>query len=193
MFEEALKGRRAEDSLYSYDIQPREQVLLDTADNGTILLMEDGIFTATGRNLKPLQNKKIKILEKDREIVAIEEVLEESPVIQNAYFTTTKNGIEIDTGDGVKLYEYANTENLPESGIADIQIEGDTVVSITPLENGGSDIIKKATNNSIELQNHGVLEWADNAKIYEENDGVVTRRPVTRFLTISGPSMLRNR
>ena len=183
LFQEALKGRRAEDSLYSYGIQPREQVLLDTADNGTILLMEDGIFTATGRDLKPLRNKKIKILEKDREVVAIEEILEESPIIQNAYFTTTKNGVEIDTGDGVKLYEYADIENLPQSGIADIQIEGDSVVSITPLENGGSDIIKKATNSSIELQNHGVLEWAENAKIYEQNNGVVTRRPITRLIS----------
>ena len=90
LFEEALKGRRAEDSLYSYGIQPREQILLDTADNGTILLMEDGIFTATGRNLKPLQNKKIKILEKDREVVAIEEILEDSPIIQNAYLPLQK-------------------------------------------------------------------------------------------------------
>ncbi len=183
LFKEALQGRRAEDSLYSYGIKPREQVLLDTADNGTILLMEDGLFTAIGRNLKPLENKKVRILEKDREIIAIEEILEEMPVIENAYFSTTNNGIEIDTGDGVKVYEYADVENLPESGIADIQIEGDTVISITPLENGGRDVIKKATNNSIELQNHGVLEWADNAKIYEEIDGTVTRRPVTRLIS----------
>ena len=183
LFKEALQGRRAEDSLYSYGLKPREQVLLDTADNGTILLMEDGVFTATGRNLKPLENKKIRILEKDREVVAIEEILEETPVIENAYFSTTKDGLEIDTGDGVKLYEYTETENLPENGIADVQIEGDTVISITPLENGGSDVIKKATNSNIELQNHGVLEWADNAKIYEEIDGEVTRRPVTRLIS----------
>ena len=44
-------------------------------------------------------------------------------------------------------------------------------------------LLKKATNNSIELQNRGVLEWADNAKIYEENDDVVTRRPVTRLIS----------
>ncbi len=183
LFQEALQGRRAEDSLYSYGIQPREQVLLDTKDNGTMLLMEDGIFTAIGRNLKPLESRKIKILEKDREVVAIEEILEENPIIENAFFRTTPSGVEVDTGDGVKLYEYQEVQNLPESGIADIQIQEDTILSITPLENAGSDIIKKATNHSIELQNHGILEWADNAKIYEERDGVVTRRPVTRLIS----------
>ena len=183
LFIEALQGRRAEDSLFSYGIQQREQVLLDTADNGTILLMEDGIFTSTGRNLQPLENKKVKILTKEREIVAIEEIMEDMPVIENAFFHKVENGIEIDTGDGAKVYEYADIEQLPEDGIADIQIEGDNIVSITVIENGGSDIIKKATDNVIELENNGVLQWADNAKIYEEKDGVIIRRPVSRLIS----------
>ena len=136
LFQEALQGRRAENSLYSYGILPREQVLLDTADNGTILLMEDGIFTSTGRSLKALENKKIKVLQKDREIVAIEEILDETPTIQNAFFTVTDDGIEVNTGDGIVFYEYENTESLPQSGIADIQIQEDTILSITPIENG---------------------------------------------------------
>ncbi len=183
LFQEALQGRRAENSLYSYGILPREQVLLDTADNGTILLMEDGIFTSTGRSLKALENKKIKVLQKDREIVAIEEILDETPTIQNAFFTVTDDGIEVNTGDGIVVYEYENTESLPQNGIADIQIQEDTILSITPIENGGSDVIKKATSNSIELQNKGILEWAENAKIYEDINGVVTRRPVTRLIS----------
>jgi len=183
LFQEALQGRRAENSLYSYGILPREQVLLDTADNGTILLMEDGIFTSTGRSLKALENKKIKVLQKDREIVAIEEILDETPTIQNAFFTVTDDGIEVNTGDGIVFYEYENTESLPQNGIADIQIQEDTILSITPIENGGSDVIKKATSNSIELQNKGILEWAENAKIYEDINGVVTRRPVTRLIS----------
>ena len=183
LFREAMEGRRAEESLFSYGIQQREQVLLDTADNGTMLLMEDGIFTSTGRNLEPLESKKIKILTKEREIVAIEEIMEDIPVIENAFFRKRENGVEMDTGDGTKVYAYADIEQLPKEGIADIQIEGDDIVSITILENGGSDIIKKATDNGIELENKGALQWAENAKIYEQQGDTIVRRPVSRLIS----------
>ena len=89
LFQETLQERRGEDSLYSYGMQEQELVLLEQADNETILTSE-GMFQQHGYVLKGYENRKMKVLVKEKIIVALLEVLDMDPVIENAYLRKKK-------------------------------------------------------------------------------------------------------
>lgn len=181
LFQETLQERRGEDSLYSYGMQEQELVLLEQADNETILTSE-GMFQQHGYVLKGYENRKMKVLVKEKIIVALLEVLDMDPVIENAYLRKKEGGIEIDTGSGKKIYAYGGDIPEEKGFIGDIHLEKGKAIDVVTLENSGKDIIKKVDESNIFLEKQGNVSWDAHAKIYEEKGEKVLRRKGTRLL-----------
>ncbi len=181
LFQEALQGRRGEDSLYSYGFREQEMILLEQMDGETILTTE-GMLQRLGYDLKSYENRKLKVLIKGKEIVALLQVIDMEPVIENAYFRGKKGGIEIDTGRGKKFYAYEG-DFLEETGyIGDICLKAGKAAEVISIENKGKDVIKRVDESHIFLEKQGELPWDENAKVYQEKDNRILRKKVSRLI-----------
>lgn len=181
VYQEALSGRRAEESLYSYGIMEKQLIPLEVTEKG--VLTSEGQVQAQGYELLPYIGRGVTALVKEKEVVGLLEVTSQQPVLENICFQVTEAGLAIYTGGGTFLLTEGTEKLQPgELCVGDIQVDGRKFLSMGILENQGKDKIKKVTEEEIELGNKGVMTWDDNARVYEENGNIVARRSPQRLL-----------
>ena len=188
IFEDALKQRRGEDSLYSYGFL--EEVITPLQLSGKDIIAAQGAYQAHGYDMKPYAYKSIRVFIKDGEVAALLEVMEISPKITNVYYHSGQEGIEIETGKAKVSVLWAETEQAKQSplylkeaeGIGEIQLEQGRVISVVAVPNIGKMTVKKVDSKQVELEGMGTIPWAENAGIYEITSGEMCRRSVSRLI-----------
>ncbi|WP_458408427.1 SpoIID/LytB domain-containing protein [Anaerotignum sp.] len=166
LLETALQSRRGEESLYSYGIREKNTVLL-SADG----LCDMGNFTAAGIDLNPYQYSRITFLEKEGEILALLTVEALSPVVQNIYCRKEDGNLLLETGEGAAVFSCSEEV---EEGIFDVKLENGKVTEVIPVASLGRQEVKRVSDAEIYLAEKGRLKWAENARIYDGQNGVLT-------------------
>ena len=162
LFEKALMARRAEDSLYSYEIKKETQVLFTAGQENQF---DRGIYSADGYDLSIYTDEKISFWEKDGEIMGLLSVDEVTPTVENIYCYKEGNQIIL-SGASKKGYPFEGTEF--EGGLCNVTIENGkaTVKEGTKLS---EEVVKRVDDKEVYLSNSGELQWAEGFRIYGQD------------------------
>lgn len=182
VFINALKGRRAEDSLYSYGILAKELVVLKEENEKNKWLTTQGILHTEGYDFSKYVGKKLIALVKNGEVAGLMELMQNNPLIENVGYRWDENGIEVDAGYGKALFVYEGEEPKQAEGLGDIQLQKGAVVQVFPAEKMEKDIIKKADEKEVHLGNLGCMQWQENFKVYEEKEDGLHNRSISRLI-----------
>ncbi len=163
LLEKALQERRGETDLSSYGISKQSQVLCKTEEDGG--LFEKGKYEAAGLALRPYENTEITFLEKDGEILALLEVTDVTPTIENVYCNTKGKQCYMETGAGSIAYPYAGEA---VSGICDITLENGIVTEVEQAADLGECTVKRVNGQEVYLAEQGLLQWADDFRVYDD-------------------------
>lgn len=181
VFQDALKGRRAEDSVYSYGFLEKELVVLEKQEPD-VWLTTEGVIHTEGYDMDIYQGMKLKVLLKQDELITLIEVKEKNALIENVGFSFAEQGIEIDTGYGKMYYAYEGEDITEKHGIGDIQLENGVVVQVIPAIKIEKETIKKANDSELYLEPRGKVLWDDNFKVYAEKKGILIPKSVAHLI-----------
>ncbi|WP_352400208.1 SpoIID/LytB domain-containing protein [Anaerotignum sp.] len=162
LFEKALMARRAEDSMYSYGIGKKTQVLFMPGEEN---LFDGGIYGADGYDLSIYTDEKISFWEKGGEIIGLISVDEVAPTIENIYCQKEGDQIIL-TGAGRKEYSFEGSEF--EDGLCNVTIEkGKATVKEGNKLSG--EFVKRVDDKEVYLSDSGELQWAENFRVYGQD------------------------
>ena len=162
LLEKALQERRGEQDLSSYGITKQSQVLFLAEENSG--LFERGKYEADGLALEKYENTEITFLEKEGEILALLDVADVTPTIENVYCNTEGGDLCMETGQGNVCYAYKG-ESV--SGICDVTLENGGVADVQQAADLGQCTVKRVNGQEIYLAEQGLLEWADDFRVYD--------------------------
>lgn len=156
-----LEGRQAQ--WEDYGITEQNGVLLE-AENG---LFDQGLYGADGLDLASYTNTEIRFLEKEGEIVALQELVTTTPTIENIYCSDTGGMLHLETGAG--------SVNIPcevqtQTGICDVTLTDGIVTNIQPAATLGHCTVKRVNGQEIYLAEQGLLNWATQYRIYDATE-----------------------
>jgi len=165
------------------DIHSRSFVVMGAAGNHSQLnnshmITDIGFFRHAGLNMDTFINKRIQALVKGREIVALMTLVDEAPIIHNAYIVNhDAESITIFSGGAERTFIYPNDLSDVESMICDIRISGDHAIYVNVKSEQIGGTITRANNTHIEID-AVMFERSDDFKVYYRVDGPVKWREV---------------
>jgi len=130
------------------------------------IVTDRGHFTAAGLDLEEYLDKEVSILHRGREIMAIVGITDETPTIRNAYIIEhSADSITIFAGGAQRTFAYAG-DRLLNGHIADVQINGDTAMTVHVFEHTVSGIVNHISNEAVEVVGTGRIPLHANFSIY---------------------------
>jgi stage II sporulation protein D len=131
---------------------------------------DTGAFTCAGFDMGEYIDREIRIIHKNREMVALVSVLNDQPTLANMFVTNWDDngkGVTVFSG-GVERYYTLKTDKKISTDmlICDLVIEQGEVIAINPAEDFISGEIKKVTTDALELESYGVLPLDNRFKVY---------------------------
>ncbi len=177
LLEKALQERRGEQDLSSYGITKQSQVLFTAEENGG--LFEKGKYEADGLSLKEYENTEITFLEKEGEILALLDVADITPTIENVYCNTESGGLCMETGEGSVCYAY---QGDAINGICDVTLENGSVTDVQQAADLGQCTIKRVNGQEIYLAEQGLLKWADDFRVYDATEDSTKNAKVSNLI-----------
>lgn len=174
LYLKALKNLGGDDIKKAYSISEDSVVIMTNAEsNGKLrrwmAITDKGPLSYEGLYINRYNDRRIKILEKDGEAVAILGEEDREPTIRNAYIVkTAPDSITIFTGGVSKTYSYANDLKNVSGGIADVKISGGNALEVNLHDEKASGTVKMIDENKIEMLSDGETKSIplDNTKIY---------------------------
>lgn len=160
-----------------YNIKKSSVIVLATPWNNSKLkawnmITSTGALSYKGLSMDDYIDKKIGVLKKDGEVIAFLGVIDYAPIIKNAYIVSiTGESITVFSGGAERTYFYRTT-GLTSGDICDIKINGSNAENVKIYSEKLSGIVRKANADIVEVDGHGQLKFADEAKIYSVHDGV---------------------
>ena len=128
LLQTALEAR--EEELSSYGITEETRVLLTAEESGG--MFDNGYYGGAGLDLKPYKNTALRYWAKDGEILALLEVTDTTPTIENIYCTASGGTIRMETGAGSVTRPYTGQAL---DGICDITLsEGKATEAVQAAE-----------------------------------------------------------
>lgn len=155
------------------DIKEEDLIILATKDNSKQLkedyaVTDKGIFSFEGLNPSLYVNKKIKVLKKDIEIIAIKEVLELEPTLKRCFIKDVKNRyINVFIGGVMQsiYFENIDMDKSKKNTFADIKIKDSNIISIEYYKDVIRGNVNKISDKNIRINNTNyVLD--DDFKVY---------------------------
>ena len=160
------------------NIKEEEVVILATKDTNKSLkepyaITDKGLYSFEGIDINKYINTKVKIFTRDKEVLAVTEVLELEPTLKRCYIEKSgDNFIDIFIGGAKKRLHIENNNNIQENVLADIKISGNNALSIETYVENTRGIINKVDNNIIRLNNTNYVIDND-FKVYKNIDGKI--------------------
>ena len=155
-------------------------VLADNSNNSKLpvgnIIGDSGPYTAYGIDCSAYIDRKINILEKDGEILAIQSVETNPPRFIGAYIAAYEDGkLTIFLGGAERTYEYSG-EVLESGNICDFTLQGGKAASVVVYKESFRDSVKLHDAAHVEFANRGSMPLAENFRIYAEGDSNVMWR-----------------
>ena len=154
LLQTALEAR--EEELSSYGITEETRVLLTAEESGG--MFDNGYYGGAGLDLKPYENTALRYWAKDGEILALLEVTDTTPTIENIYCTASGGTIRMETGAGSVTRPYTGQAL---DGICDITLSEGKATEAVQAAELGLCTVKRVNGQEIYLAEQGLLSWAD--------------------------------
>ena len=175
LLQTALEAR--EEELSAYGITEETRVLLTAEDSGG--MFDNGYYGGAGLDLKPYENTALRYWAKDGEILALLEVTDTTPTIENIYCTASGGTIHMETGAGSVTRPYTGQA---VNGICDVTLtEGKATEAVQAAELGLCTV-KRVNGQEIYLAEQGLLSWADDFRIYDATGTEWTSQKVSKLI-----------
>ena len=175
LLQTALEER--EEELSSYGITEETRVLLTAADSGG--MFDNGYYGGAGLDLKPYENTALRYWAKDGEILALLEVTDTTPTIENIYCTASGGTIRMETGAGSVTRPYTGQAL---DGICDITLSEGKATEAVQAAELGLCTVKRVNGQEIYLAEQGLLSWADDFRIYDATGTEWTSQKVSKLI-----------
>lgn len=175
LLQTALEAR--EEELSSYGITEETRVLLTAADSGG--MFDNGYYGGAGLDLKPYENTALRYWAKDGEILALLEVTDTTPTIENIYCTASGGTIRMETGVGSVTRPYTGQAL---DGICDVTLSEGKATDAVQAAELGLCTVKRVNGQEIYLAEQGLLSWADDFRIYDATGTEWTSQKVSKLI-----------
>ncbi|MDR2183926.1 MAG: SpoIID/LytB domain-containing protein, partial [Clostridiales bacterium] len=137
------------------------------------IITDLGHFTAAGLDFESYLNQGVSVLRRDREILAIAGLTDETPTIRNAYIVERgTDSITIFAGGAQRTFAY-NTAGLPEGHIADVRINGQNAEAVQIFEHTVSGIVSEITPDAVEIADIGRIPLHGGFGIYNAVNPII--------------------
>jgi len=137
------------------------------------ILTNRGSFGGKDINLGAFLDQEIRILHRNREILAVLGITDLTPILKNAMVTHSDNfGIRVFIGGATRNYVYMpgflppNMTSDNAALIANVQIYGQEIIAITPAEAVITGTIERVRTHAIELQEWGIIPLCPSFAVY---------------------------
>jgi stage II sporulation protein D len=163
-----------------FNIEEKELIILASPDNnenltGYSLISDIGAYSYEGIEASYYIDKKIQVLLKNNEIIAVVGVIDENPVIENCFIVqNTGQEITIFSGGVERTYLFNNSGGDLANKICDLRIHEDGAEITNLYEEAITGKILKVTGAVAEFEGVGTKKLAQRAKVYSTADGDVT-------------------
>lgn len=178
-YENWLKIFEAIVSMQEETIRPIELKLyafatptLSSELSGWEMATDKGKYSFEGIAMDGCINKEILVKVKGTEILSIQEILDEKPVLTNAYVVDLNKDTHI-----AEVFMGGVSRRLPinksvivenkQGFIADIQLNNNEIVSLTEKNRTTKGVISKITDNEVELEGIGKMKLSEDIKFYD--------------------------
>ena len=175
LLQTALEAR--EEELSSYGITEETRVLLTAEESGG--MFDNGYYGGAGLDLKPYENTALRYWAKDGEILALLEVTDTTPTIENIYCTASGGTIRMETGAGSVTRPYTGQAL---DGICDITLSEGKATEAVQAAELGLCTVKRVNGQEIYLAEQGLLSWADDFRIYDATGTEWTSQKVSKLI-----------
>ncbi len=150
-------------------------ILFATPSNASLnawtMATDKGIYSFSGYSMDAYIDKKIRVLCKGDEIVGLLEIVEERPVLKNAYLREWRDKeLTVFVGGAERkiILEEDISESLP--AIGDIKLNQGKAEGVSVTGEFTTGVIKKSNGAGIELEGKGFLETEEDFKVYTETE-----------------------
>ncbi|MCL2415365.1 MAG: SpoIID/LytB domain-containing protein [Defluviitaleaceae bacterium] len=176
-----LKTLENLDSFGDLGLEVQNIILLATSETNPQLplgnaIAASGHFTVFGYNLAAHIDREITVMHKDREIIALLELVNDTPVIRNAFVVgSSPDSITVFTGGIERTYLHTSL-SPPAGSIADIRINSKTGFAdeITIFEQSISGVVREVNNYMVEIAEYGRIPTHEDFRVYSVVDGIVS-------------------
>lgn len=166
-----------EEALSAYGITEETHVLFTAEEGGG--LFDNGYYGAMGLDLKPYENTALRYLEKDGEILALLEVTDTTPTIENIYCIASGGTLRMETGSGSVTRPYIGQA---VDGICDVTLAEENVTAAVQAAELGQCTVKRVNGQEIYLAEQGLLSWADDFRVYDATGTEWTNQKVSKLI-----------
>ena len=156
-------------------------VLADNSNNEKLpvgnIIADAGPYTAFGLDCSAYIDRKINIIEKDGEILAILNAEMPAPKFKGIYIVACEGGkLTIFSGGAERTYEYEGGA-LEKGSICDFTLREGKVESVNIYKDNFKDVVKLHNSDFIEFANRDALPLSEDFRIYAQgSNGVMWRR-----------------
>ncbi len=175
LLQTALEAR--EEELSAYGITEETRVLLTAEEGGG--LFDNGYYGGAGLDLKPYENTALRYWAKDGEILALLEVTDSTPTIENIYCTASGGTIRMETGGGSVTRPY---RGQAVDGICDVTLSEGKVTEAVQAAELGLCTVKRVNGQEVYLAEQGLLFWADDFRIYDATGTEWSSQKVSKLI-----------
>lgn len=175
LLQTALEAR--EEELSSYGITEETRVLFTAEESGG--MFDNGYYGGAGLDLKPYENTALRYWAKDGEILALLEVTDTTPTIENIYCTASGGTIRMETGAGSVTRPYTGQAL---DGICDVTLSEGKATEAVQAAELGLCTVKRVNGQEIYLAEQGLLSWADDFRIYDATGAEWTSQKVSKLI-----------
>lgn len=186
LYKQLLEGLSGGSTIYeAFGIRAVDIIVLATSANSPLpegrLISDGGPLGHGGLTMDGYIDRQLRVLVKDREIVALDALVSDRPTLKNAYVVDTDNaGVTVFSGGAERFFYW--TEGWPEGsmhvcGVADVVIYNGRALAVRPLTESITGTILRVSDNFIEIKGLGLFPLdSDQFRVYDISDGPVRFR-----------------
>ncbi len=178
LYNNLLEDTKGEETIKEkFGLEIKTPIVLGTNKfNNTIgekhSVTNEGLLGTEGQNLDLFLDKKIKIYEKNGELVTVLSVEDETPTIKNAFVVSYDiQSITIFISGITRIYKVNNGyEESLSNNLCDITVEKGYAKALSVYTDSLSDVVMSYNDNEIEFKENGMYEIGEEYKVYSYVD-----------------------
>ncbi|NMA83410.1 MAG: SpoIID/LytB domain-containing protein [Epulopiscium sp.] len=166
------KGKKDQTLQQAYGLVTRSLVIIGTPANTPELPpwsmgTDQGIYGFSGLVMDSYMDQKVRLLVRGTEIVAFLDLIEENPTLNHVYVQEmTHEAITIFLGGIKRSYPYDGNNITHIGEIADLTLQKGVITDAESFSTEFRDRILRVGTTDMELENHKLVEFWDDVKIY---------------------------
>ena len=170
----------------AFGIRAIDIIVLATSINSPLpeghLISDIGPLGHRGLNMDAYVDTQVRVLVRDREIIALITLVSHEPTLKNAYIVAAgQNEITLFVGGAERTFS-ATGVNIQQGVIADVVIHRGQALSVQTFSDTVEGILLRASNSAVEIKGKGLFPLKPNFNVYDISEGTVRWRNMTNLI-----------